>query len=175
MTSIPSKQASLLLSSLQMVHHRETDGMRVGRTNQVRRVIFTLLIANSSEQAWAMLLDHKNKKWKLQMHECSRCALASTAIARDCRHKDIVAFRSCKYMWKQAGICDKKNPYIGQFNSDFRIQKSFFFLWIKSMFCWSQQPAPFDFDKAKTSLNVFCCLIICRCAGLFQAYGSFHC
>lgn len=87
-------------------------------------------------------------------------------------YKDFVAFRSCKYVRKQAGICDqKKKKYIRQLSSDFRVQKKFFpFLWIKFFFHWSQRQTRFDFDKAKISFHTFCRLLICMCV---QVYSKF--
>lgn len=148
----------------------QTQTVCVGRTNQVRQVIFTLLIANSLEQAWAMLLDHKNKKGKLQKHECSRCALASTLQAgiadtqlqRLCGLQILqIHVKTSRYLWH-------KPPYIRQLSSDFGVQASFFIppLWIEFFLHWSQQQTPFDFDKAKISLDMFC-LLICMCVCRF--------
>lgn len=86
-------------------------------------------------------------------------------------YKDFVAFRSCKYMWKQAGICDKKTPTSDSLALILEFKNLFFSsLWIKFLFPWSQQQTPFDFDKAKISFDVFCFLLICMCV---QVYSKF--
>lgn len=164
-----------ILSALLTTHSSswsERQNVCVGRTNQVGQVIFMLLIAKSFEQAWAMLLDHKNKKWNLQKHECSRCALASilqsgiadTQLQRLCGLQILqIHVKTSRYLWPK-----KTTPhYIRQLSSDLQFKNLFFSsLWIKFLFHWSQQ-TPFDFDKAKISFEVFCFLLICVCVRRF--------
>lgn len=152
---------------------RDTQNVCVGRTNQVGQVIFMLLIAKSFEQAWAMLLDHKNKKWNLQKHECSRCALASilqsgiadTQLQRLCGLQILqIHVKTSRYLWPkktQAHTTSDSLALILEFKNLF-----FFSLWIKFLFHWSQQ-TPFDFDKAKISFEVFCFLLTCVCVWRF--------
>lgn len=88
-------------------------------------------------------------------------------------YKDFLAFRSCKYMWKQAGICDKKKKPTSDSLAlilEFK-NLSFFSLFMdKILVPLKSAQTPFDFDKAKISFDMFCFLLICMCV---QVYSKF--
>lgn len=87
-------------------------------------------------------------------------------------YKDFLAFRSCKYMWKQAGICDKKKPTSDSLALILEFKNlSFFSLFMdKILVPLKSAQTPFDFDKAKISFDMFCFLLICMCV---QVYSKF--